>query len=100
MIRRSVHRLAALSSLVTLAACSESRATTEDCRAIFERIVELELEEMGYRDPALAERKRAELGRVLGPELQRCEGRRIASTARACIREAKTAEALTHDCFR
>jgi hypothetical protein len=81
-------------------ACSEPRATAEDCGVIFDRIVELELEEMGYRDPALAERRRNELRRTLASELQRCEGRRLAPTALACVREAKSAEQLTHDCLR
>jgi len=83
-----------------LSACSGPRATADDCGAIFDRIVELELHEMGYRDPVLAERRRVELRRALAPELQRCVGRRLAPTARACVREARTAEDLTHRCLR
>lgn len=90
----------ALVAALVVAACASERATPADCTVIFDRIVALELAEMGYRDPALAERKRAELARRLAPELARCEGRRIGEGARACVAAATSAEELVHRCLR
>lgn len=89
-----------LVSLALCMGCRGQRATAEDCGAIFDRIVFLELQELGYRDPALAERRRAELRRLLAEDLKRCEGRALPASARACVGEAKTAEELTHRCLR
>jgi hypothetical protein len=82
-----------------LAGCAEERATAEDCGAIFDRIVALELAEMGYRDPALVERKRAELGRRLSVEVSACEGRPLSPGARACVAAATSAEEVVHRCL-
>jgi hypothetical protein len=83
---------------MALAGCHE-RATPEACRAILDRIVELELHEMGYSDPVLAARKRAELEKKLAPELERCHGLRLPADALQCVRRATSAEELTHRCL-
>ncbi len=82
------------------AACRSSRATTQECTEIMDRIVDLELREMGYQDPVLAARKRDELHVLLAPELERCRGRRLPAGALACVRRAATSEDITHRCLR
>jgi len=92
--RRAV--VTAALAMAPMLSCRGERASAEDCKAIFERIVALELAEMGYRDPALAERKRAELGRWLSVEVKACEGRPISADARACVASATSAEEVVH----
>ena len=82
-----------------LAACSATRATSQECAEIMDRIVDLELHEMGYADPALAARKRDELRPTLAPDLERCRGRSMPKGALECVRRAATAEEITHRCL-
>lgn len=90
----------AVGSLVALPGCSRERATEESCNQILDRIVELELHEKGFRDPALTERRRRELRHSLAPELKQCIGKRLRPNALACIQQASTAEDLSHRCLR
>lgn len=90
--------LLAASSIVS--ACRANRASAEQCRAIFDRLVVLELKEMGFADPALARLKQVELAARYRDELAACVGRRLPARAMACVASARTAEALSHDCLR
>lgn len=83
-----------------LSACDEPTASREDCVAIVDRIVDIELLEQGLRDPALAERKRAEMHQRFSGEIDACVGRRLAPGARKCIAEVADVEALSHRCLR
>lgn len=80
--------------------CSGRRATAADCRSILDRIVELEIRERGFRDDALVARKREELATLFSAELRHCQGRTLPQGALACVREAKTSEAISHRCLR
>jgi hypothetical protein len=81
-------------------ACQPTAATREDCEGILARIIELELREQGYRDPALFERKRLELTRRFDADLRACVGRPLPSDAMRCIAAAKSSEAISHSCLR
>ena len=89
-----------VAALGAVGGCSRGDATVADCRAIFDRIVEIELSERGFRDPALALRKRDELAVLLAPELRRCVGRPLREGALACLRGAKSNEEVSHRCLR
>ncbi|MCB9565954.1 MAG: hypothetical protein H6710_01795 [Myxococcales bacterium] len=101
--RTLLRRLAglALAGLALASAACEGRAATpEECEAILDRIVELELREQGYRDPALLARKQAEFRRLFADDLGRCVGRRLPPGARECVARASSAEAISHECLR
>lgn len=80
--------------------CDARRATAEDCRAIFDRIVAIELRELGYRDPVLEKRKRAELSTRFRSDVFKCVGRRLPDGALPCVARAKSTEELSHECLR
>lgn len=80
--------------------CGTERATPAQCREIFDRIVAIELEEMGFADPELASRKQASLAALYAGRLQECVGRRLPSEALRCVATAKSTEALSHKCLR
>ncbi len=85
---------------LALAGCGDGRpATTADCRAIFRRIVEVELRELGYRDPALSLRRARELSATLAVQLRACEGQQISNTMMACVNSANTTEEISHTCL-
>ena len=85
--------------MLTLSACGK-RATPEECGEIFDRIVEVELRERGFRDAALVDLKRKELRDVLAPELKECPGKRLEIGALVCVRRATSAETMSHECLR
>jgi hypothetical protein len=93
-----------LAGVVILAAglvsCRGNRATASDCGEIVDRIVQLELEEKGYRDAVLSDRKRREIRNLLGSELKECQGKRLRADALSCVRLARNAEKISHDCLR
>lgn len=87
-------------ALLAVASCGgNGRATSQACSEIFDRIVELELRELGFRDPELVTRKREQLRRTFAPEIQRCHGRRLPDHALACVRKAASAEEISHRCL-
>lgn len=81
------------------AGCAE-RASASDCTFIFDRLVELQLEERGFRDPALRERKKSELRDRFGADLAQCEGHRLAAGARECAAKARSAAEVSKKCLR
>jgi hypothetical protein len=85
--------------LCALCACDRHPATRADCDAIFDAIVTRELQERGFRDPALASRKRQELRRELASELARCTGRPLRHAALACVKRARNVEQISHRCL-
>jgi hypothetical protein len=89
----------ALSLVLAVQACTRELATEQQCHAIFDRIVEIELEEMGFRDAALAARRKAELRARHQNALRDCVGRYISDQAMACVATAKTTEELSHKCL-
>jgi hypothetical protein len=95
-----VSRRALFVIALSLLACRRERLSTDGCRELLWRITDLELAERGFRDPALAARRKAELQVRLEPELRSCEGRRVRPGAMACARTARSAEELSHRCLR
>jgi hypothetical protein len=61
--------------------------------------VEIELEEMGFRDAALAARHKSELRARYQSSLRSCIGRSISERAMSCVATAKTTEELSHKCL-
>jgi hypothetical protein len=94
-----VRRIALLAAVLGLSGCSRERAQPEDCERIFDRLVEVELHELGYRDPALAQRRRQELRKLLADELGRCVGGRMRPDALICVERAQKAEEIVHQCL-
>jgi hypothetical protein len=100
MMRWSESVCVVLLAGLLLFACDERTATEVECRAIFDRIVDIELRELGFRDPELSERKRVELRRVHAGQLQSCVGLPLPAHAMSCVAHAETTEQLSHECMR
>lgn len=66
---------------------------------ILGRIIELELHELGFRDPVLAQRRTAEAERLLGPDLRRCVGVPVRDQALECVRRSRNVEEISHRCL-
>lgn len=85
--------------LLSVCACGGERASAADCEAIFDRLVFLELQEMGFRDPALVSMRQMELRRHHRKQLKACVGRRLPANALRCVKEAASAESVSHECL-
>lgn len=89
-----------LSASVVLGGCHRHVATAADCRAVLDRLVELELEESGYRDPGLAPRWQQELARRFEADLRRCQTLRVRADLPSCLRAARNPEEIAHRCLK
>jgi hypothetical protein len=65
--------------------CNPHPASTGECEAILQRLVELELSEPGYRDPVLLTLWQQDLVRRFAPYLDRCRGREVPNSLRDCL---------------
>jgi hypothetical protein len=83
----------------TLAGCGRHKATSADCQAILDRIIDLELTESGYRDAVLRQRWKQDLGRRFAADLERCRALHVKEHLRRCVDEARTPEAIVHGCL-
>lgn len=90
----------ALLTLAGLAGCHHHVATQADCRAILNRLVEMELVESGFRDPALVPRWQAELARRFDDDLRRCRDVQVRDDLPACLRAAQNPEQVAHQCMK
>ena len=86
--------------LVCALGCERVRASRAQCELIFERLITLELAEMGFQDPALTARWVKRLRARYRAELDECVGRAIPPEAMRCLKEAKTIEVMSHECLR
>jgi hypothetical protein len=91
--------LGLVAASLSLSACHRRPASIEDCHAVLERLVDLELSESGYRDPVLRTRWQQDLGRRFAPDLERCRGLTVRHDLRACLASARTPEEVTHRCL-
>jgi hypothetical protein len=89
-----------LVTLLVLSGCrAKNRADETLCVAILNRTIDLELEAMGFRDPALAALKRKQLRETLKTTLGQCVGRPAPKHALSCVQGATSLAELTHDCL-
>ena len=98
--RARLPALLLLGGLLPLAGCHRHAATATDCRAILDRLVEMELKESGFRDPALVPRWQNELARRFADDLQRCRLVRVGDDLSACLAAAQNQEEIAHHCVK
>lgn len=92
--------LGVLGSAVILGGCGHP-ATEEECKAIFDKSVEVEMRELAKADDSLIAKKKEALraGPEYEGELKACVGKRVTETSMNCVRKAATAAELV-DCSR
>jgi hypothetical protein len=83
-----------------LGGCHRHMATPHDCRAILDRLVEMELAESGFHDPALVPRWQNELAGRFESDLRRCRAIRVRDDLATCLRDAQNPEQVAHRCVQ
>jgi hypothetical protein len=97
---RAGRLLVATVLLAALAGCHHHEATPADCRAILDRLVEMELAESGFHDPVLVPRWQGELAHRFDDDLRRCRSVRVRDDLPACLRAAQNPEQVAHRCMK
>lgn len=103
MLRRVVPRCEPLFSLVpvvalallafSLAGCGR-KATREDCEAVVDKNVELQLKALGVTDPAVVGKRREEMRASMHDDIDKCVGKRVTDSMMSCVKNAETAEKI------
>jgi hypothetical protein len=103
MLRRVVlhlHRLHRLSAVfllvgaaVGVAGCGR-KATREDCEAVVDKNVELQLKALGVTDPAVVGKRRDEMRASMRDDIEKCVGKRVTDGMMSCVKSAETAEKI------
>jgi hypothetical protein len=102
-VAREIRRVALAAVLAggsLIGGCHRHVASAADCRAVLDRLVELELKESGYRDPALAPRWQQELARRFAADLRHCQALRVRDDLPGCLRVAENPEEIAHRCLK
>jgi len=87
-------------AILVVPACGRRAATAADCRAMLDRLVDVELDESGFRDPVLRARSRDNFARRFAADLERCEGLMVPGDLKVCLAAARTTEEVVHRCLR
>jgi hypothetical protein len=82
-----------VASGVTLLGCGRS-ATREDCEAVVDKNVELQLKALGVTDPAIVAKRREEMRASMKDDIDKCVGKRVTDSMMACVKSAETAEKI------
>ncbi len=82
-----------------LSGCNRHPARVDECEAILNRLIELELSESGYRDSVLRARWQQDLARRFAPDMDRCRGREVRGSLRTCLATARSSEEIVHRCL-
>jgi hypothetical protein len=91
---------AAAATLVVTGACQTRHATADDCAALLDRVVALDMKESGYRDPALVAGRQAALRARFAPELGTCTGMTMPRGAMDCVAHVESVEDIAARCLR
>ena len=88
-----------LAALALLSGCHRHRASPQDCKAALDRLIDVELVELGYRDPILRTRWHRELERRFALDLERCRSGRVRDDLRLCLQGQHSSQAIVQQCL-
>jgi hypothetical protein len=83
--------LAAFALGTLLLACGRP-ATEAECKRVVEKNVEVQMRKMNMGDPASIDKEKARILASMGPELQKCIGRKVSDGMMKCVDSAQTPE--------
>ena len=84
---------AAFVAAFALAGCGR-KATREDCEAVVDKNVELQLKALGVTDPVVVAKRREEMHAAMREDIDKCVGKRVTDSMMACVKNAETAEKI------
>ena len=82
-----------LPCLLLVAGCGR-KATHEDCEAVVDKNVELQLKALGVVDPATVNKRRDEMRASMKDDIDKCVGKRVTDAMISCVKNAETTEKI------
>jgi hypothetical protein len=80
-------------SVLSLSGCGR-KATREDCEAVVDKNVELQLKALGVTDAAVVSKRREEMRASMKDDIEKCVGKRVTDSMLACVKAAETTEKI------
>jgi hypothetical protein len=93
LIQPVSHAPLALALVLAVVGCGR-KATREDCEAVVDRNVELQLKALGVTDPALVGKRRDEMRTSMREDIDKCIGKRVTDSMMSCVKTAETTEKI------
>jgi hypothetical protein len=84
----------ALASLASVLAGCGRKATREDCEAVVDKNVELQLKALGVVEPGVVAKRRDEMRGSMRDDIDKCVGKRVTDSMMACVKNAETADKI------
>jgi hypothetical protein len=81
-------------ALLFLAFGCGRKATREDCEAIVDQNVQVQLNALGVRDDGVVEQRQEELRASMKADIESCIGKRVTDGMMTCVKSAETAEQI------
>ena len=70
------------------------KATREDCEAVVDKNVELQLKALGVTEPGVVTKRRDEMRASMRDDIDKCVGKRVTDAMMSCVKNAETAEKI------
>jgi hypothetical protein len=92
-----LHRVAAaaivLFAALALTGCGR-KATREDCDAVVDKNVELQLKALGVVEPGTVAKRRDEMRASMKDDIDKCVGKRVTDSMISCVKNAESTEKI------
>jgi hypothetical protein len=85
--------LLALGLCLGTAGCGR-KATHEDCEAVVDKNVELQLKALGVVEPGVVAKRREEMRASMKDDIDKCVGKRVTDAMMSCVKNAETADKI------
>jgi hypothetical protein len=80
-------------SFLALAGCGR-KATREDCEAVVDKNVELQLKALGVVEPGTVAKRRDEMRASMKDDIDKCVGKRVTDSMISCVKSAESTEKI------
>jgi hypothetical protein len=85
--------LVALPAVLMLTGCGR-KATREDCEAVVDKNVELQLKALGVVEPGTVAKRRDEMRASMKDDIDKCVGKRVTDSMISCVKSAESTEKI------
>jgi hypothetical protein len=93
MLHRVVAAAIVLFAGLTLTGCGR-KATREDCEAVVDKNVELQLKALGVVEPVTVAKRRDEMRTSMKDDIDKCVGKRVTDAMISCVKNAESTEKI------
>jgi hypothetical protein len=93
MLQRVAAAAIVLFAGLVLTGCGR-KATREDCDAVVDKNVELQLKALGVVEPGTVQKRRDEMRASMKDDIDKCVGKRVTDSMISCVKSAESTEKI------